>query len=554
MAPNNKASVDNSTTIRAASRNKQRSQQSFNRSAAASPFGSSAGGSLASSLSSLFSPQPHGKDAALASLLASSSKPPVKLGHGSGLAAFGSFPGTQPSTSKSIDDKLKDKRSDRKDASKRSAADDAAAQPTKADAAVVKSAAASSSKDSAKTPPSSKNQPHKSTPGTSTDTAAKEAVLKSKPLVPNVPAGRRPVFRPVLASSTAVSWPDMPVAGSKTVLHTLLETLAEPSIKETLYRDLGRRSANRASKKKAKDPEVVMQIDGEPQASSSSPTSSVSPSFSSAAAPVQILAGINSITRAIESDIALDLAKLQTANADASHANQKKKGKANAPTAPAPPSIKVVFVCRHDVSQPSLIAHLPMLVTARNAVLNAVNQPTDAEGVLLFALPSGSESLLAQTLSLKRSSIIALTSAFSPSHLSRILTAIERETGSICQLRANWLESALLAAKTSSSSQPSSSTSNHKIALPAKPPTIILLRTTQPLDINACKLAKKSKRKERSANWKKKKSRLQQKVLAIKAQLKHLKKSQSTLARKKTKHATAKAKIQPSSNMNASSS
>ncbi len=95
MAP--KASVDKGTTIRAASRNKQRSQTSNK--AAASPFGSSAGGSLASSLSSLFSPQPHGKDAALASLLASSSKPPVNLGQKSGLAAFGSFSSAKPAGS-----------------------------------------------------------------------------------------------------------------------------------------------------------------------------------------------------------------------------------------------------------------------------------------------------------------------------------------------------------------------------------------------------------------------------------------------------------------------
>jgi hypothetical protein len=48
-----------------------------------------------------------------------------------------------------------------------------------------------------------------------------------------------------------------------------------------------------------------------------------------------------------------------------------------------------------------------------------------------------------------------------------------------------------------------------------------LLRTTQPLDLNASKAANKSRRKERSARWKKRKMQLQQSIRSLRAELKH---------------------------------
>ena len=218
--------------------------------------------------------------------------------------------------------------------------------------------------------------------------------------------------------------------------------------------------------------------------------------------PAQVLAGINSITRAIEADISRDLAQLRASSTAA-------KGKRKAGAVAAPPSVRIVFVCRHDVPQPSLVAHLPMLVTARNAVLHASRE--DARGVLLFALPSGSEALLANALGLKRASILALTSAFSSAQLSHLLAAVQRETGSVCHLRASWLESAMRA-HLSHTQTPTT--------MPLKPTSIKLLRTTQPLDLNACKAAKKTKRKQRSARWKKRKLALQQRVKSLRAQLK----------------------------------
>ncbi len=155
-----------------------------------------------------------------------------------------------------------------------------------------------------------------------------------------------------------------------------------------------------------------------------------------------------------------------------------------------------------------------MLVTARNAVIHACRQGdlNSDDGVLLFALPSRSEELLAKALNLRRASIVALTSAFSPTHLAHILAAIERETGSICRLRASWLETAMLAARRFSSTSP--------LSLTQQPTTIKLLRTTQPVDLNACKAAKKTKRKERSARWTKRKMQMQQRIHSLRAELK----------------------------------
>lgn len=467
MSPK-KATVDKSTTIRAASRNKQRSQPKI----ASSPFGSSANASLASSLSSLFSPQPHGKDAALASLLASSSKPPVKLGQASGLAAFGSFsqPQTQAldtSVGRNLDDRLKEKRKDVQ--SKTSNA----------------SGPANYQKDGAEqepTPSSSTHAQPEIPPSPPKDRMQKHAKA-SIAAVPRIPANRKPVFRPVLASSTAVSWPEMPVAGSKVVLHTLLEILAESDVEPILFRDLGRRS--RRSSKTADSTSVEkMHVDGEAEH----------------VASVQVLAGINSITRAIEGDIAYDLAHLQS---EASASKSKEESLLT--------SVRVVFVCRHDLPQPALVAHLPMLVTARNAVLHACGPDQDlvARGVLLFALPSGSERLLADALNLRRASIIALTRAFSTHHLMHLLSVIQRETDSLCCLRANWLETAILSATYTAS--PS--------LLLQQPPSIKLLRTSQPADLNACKAAKRTRRKERSSSWKKKKMAALQQVKSLKADL-----------------------------------
>ncbi|TKY85453.1 hypothetical protein EX895_005615 [Sporisorium graminicola] len=495
MVPPKKANVDNSTTIRAASRNKQRSLPS-NRSTDGL-FGSSSGTSLASSLSSLFSPQPHGKDAALASLLASSSKSPVKLGQASsGLAAYGSFTNSQSqpsgiSTPRSLDDKLKDKRK---------------GVATKVDISDSTPSTSKATKDETTFSSSKQVAEDASTPRdrVQKQTTKSASSSTSTPVVPNVPVGRKPVFRPVLASSTAVSWPEMPIAGSKTILHALIELLAQPDIQAILHRDLGRRSRLRSAKCAEASPAADEDnIDG----AASNPDR---------LAPQQVLAGINSITRAIEADIARDLEELQA---------QDVKQKAKEAQHAGSPSVKVVFVCRHDVPQPMLVAHLPMLVSARNAVLHASDsEPTSdlTQRVLLFALPIGSESLLAKALKIRRASVIALTTAFTSARLAHILAAIQRETGSVCQLRASWLETAIRSA-TQSPHYP------HWLPPLAQQPTSIkLLRTTQPVDLNACKAAKRTKRKQRAASWRKHKMATLQRVKDLQAQLKASRKRTAT--------------------------
>lgn len=141
---------------------------------------------------------------------------------------------------------------------------------------------------------------------------------------------------------------------------------------------------------------------------------------------------------------------------------------------------------------------------------------------LLFALPSGSESLLAKALKIRRASVIALTTAFTSARLAHILAAIQRETGSVCQLRASWLETAIRSA-TQSPHYP------HALPPLAQQPTSIkLLRTTQPVDLNACKAAKRTKRKQRAASWRKHKMATLQRVKDLQAQLKASRKRTAT--------------------------
>ena len=78
-------------------------------------------------------------------------------------------------------------------------------------------------------------------------------------------------------------------------------------------------------------------------------------------------------------------------------------------------------------------------------------------------------------------------------------------------MRAQWLETALQAAKKDST----------QLGLRQEPTKVKLLRTTQPVDLNACKAQKKSRRKERASRWKKEKMMTVQRIKNLKAELKY---------------------------------
>lgn len=70
----------------------------------------------------------------------------------------------------------------------------------------------------------------------------------------------------------------------------------------------------------------------------------------------------------------------------------------------SPPPLTHVFVCRADVDPPLLIAHLPELVAA----CNAPSPSTPPLPVFLVPFPQHAEQTLAETLGVRRVSVLAL--------------------------------------------------------------------------------------------------------------------------------------------------
>lgn len=66
--------------------------------------------------------------------------------------------------------------------------------------------------------------------------------------------------------------------------------------------------------------------------------------------------------------------------------------------------ISLLLVCRPDINPPTLVAHLPMLVTA----LNSGATDEHRKGVALVPLDAGAEVLLGAALGLPRAAVVAI--------------------------------------------------------------------------------------------------------------------------------------------------
>ncbi|PWY99612.1 hypothetical protein BCV70DRAFT_148508, partial [Testicularia cyperi] len=514
MAPPARARVDNSATVRSASKNKQRAPTNGNSSssskrsassAANDPLGGAGGGSLASSLSSLLSPglassanksldakgKGKGKDAALASLLGlgAGSKPnPPPLPHNGSKGGAAQL-GLQSLQSLS-----------------------ATSQPTNRKKQKLDPTAASSSTLTLDRP----------TP--SPDLKARHSTHAIPPTptppTPAIPPGRKPVYRPVLASATTVSWPDMPVAGSNTVLHTLLDILSDPAVRESVQGDLGRRTRTRPDRQEGKTSNCVPTTATTARTTETTTTAMEQLCTDSQREPPQpgLVAGINGVTRRLELEIRDRLASLPPPHHSTDQRHECNESLLLNNATRKPGSTRIVFVCRHDLQPASLIAHFPMLVSACNAVLQGGKGEGEGEGekdtlVYLFPLPLGAEAKLASMLGLAKCSVVAITSAFPPRQLARLVAAVHRETARRCQLLPPWLAASLRSALSYSQSELG-------IQLEMEPTTVKFVRSTQPVDLNACRLAKKSRRTLRSSRWKKRKLQALHSLQSLQAQIK----------------------------------
>lgn len=188
----------------------------------------------------------------------------------------------------------------------------------------------------------------------------------------------------------------------------------------------------------------------------------------------------------------------------------------------AAPVVRILFVCRHDVDPPALVAHLPLLSCAANAVSSVSsdgpksNSSADASDppslpLLLVPLPQSSEQALAPALGLRRCAVLALTSAVPEALLAPLLKLITSpEVGALEPPRAPWLETALsqptslapslLSAlgATSSGRKQDGKTEAVEEGTTIVPVHIKHIRTFAPVDMNGMKARKKAVRTARA--------------------------------------------------------
>lgn len=114
---------------------------------------------------------------------------------------------------------------------------------------------------------------------------------------------------------------------------------------------------------------------------------------SSASPHPHFVVGINTVTRALESQLRATRKHVIMGNPSQNH------DQLPPPSAPSP--IVVVFVCYADVDPSALVAHIPYLVAGCNSPRN-VTQP-----IKLVPLPKGSETTISQILGVRRAAAVA---------------------------------------------------------------------------------------------------------------------------------------------------
>lgn len=228
---------------------------------------------------------------------------------------------------------------------------------------------------------------------------------KDAKLLAAVAAGEKPtatrkrVFRPVLTSPFAISWPRISKADGDVVLHTLLEILCEGEAPKRAKPNL---------------PENAC------------------------------IVGVNAVTRSLEGWI-------QAARERAS------------PPGPPSTAPRFVFVCAADMDPPVLVSHVPMLVGAYNAICagkrhvekdddtmdrHALWEPAEfhspeTPAVSLVPVPEGSEFLLSTAMCVRRLSALLVTLSMPSDKLARLELCVKHALGvdAVHQgYRVSWLD------------------------------------------------------------------------------------------------------------------
>jgi len=216
---------------------------------------------------------------------------------------------------------------------------------------------------------------------------------------------RKPVFKSVLENPFHISWPSLSANLQNAVLARLVEVLDNiPS--------------RHASGKSLKKPEIVSQPDtmGIPEEVAIPANNPVADRV----APLQLIIGINAVTRALESQLSRKRVVVDNPLACDVDSDQQL-------SSPAPSSIAVVFVCRADVDPPALVDHMPYLVAGCNSPRNVT------QTIKLVSLPKHSETTISEILAIRRAAVVAFPCG------SRSFEAIQDILDSVPTISAPWL-------------------------------------------------------------------------------------------------------------------
>lgn len=211
---------------------------------------------------------------------------------------------------------------------------------------------------------------------------------------------RKRVFRPILTSPFAASWPRISKVDGDVILHTLLEILCD------------------------KDTQGLR------------PRQHISSHF---------VVGVNSVTRSLETRI---------------HASRQEiQSRMSTPPLAAPP--RYLFVCTGDMDPPVLVAHLPTLVASYNAMCagprsevkddsigpNLSWAPAESHltvpSLVLVVLPEGAEFMLSTALQIRRLSALMVDSQLDPEQLHRLDLCVQQALGPETMIRGYrlaWLD------------------------------------------------------------------------------------------------------------------
>ncbi|KZP25321.1 hypothetical protein FIBSPDRAFT_734065 [Athelia psychrophila] len=224
---------------------------------------------------------------------------------------------------------------------------------------------------------------------------------------------RKPVFKTVLDSPFHIPWPSVPMNVQNQFLAmaiTLVEGMATYRAGRKRKRPRGEGEGEHSKKKRKGATEIEGTVGPQPgnDRSTIAWEKDVAMDLQAVEPPPvleHLTTGINAVTRALEAQLAAARTPVTITNAPAPAPKDLQPPNDSTPTpqqTSPPPKMKLIFICRADIDPPLLVAHIPPLVAAHNAIAGA------EYAIKLIPLPRGAEASLADALGLRRVAVLAV--------------------------------------------------------------------------------------------------------------------------------------------------